>query len=302
MDEIRLRGNGQRLDKLLAGDSLTRSRAAGLIRQGAVTVNGIVVTKTSFEPSIEDEVVLIYLKTRETQDKAEDIPLTLLYEDEALALVVKPVGMVVHPANGNQTGTLVNALLYRLDKLSGIGGERRPGIVHRLDKDTSGLLLVAKNDQAHAALSRQLAERKMEKHYLAIVAGHMKEESGQVDLAIGRSLKDRKKMAPRPDGRSAMTQWRLIEQRSDRALLDVRLITGRTHQIRVHMSAIGHPVLGDPLYANRGVPNAPRLMLHAWSLAFTHPVTGEHLQFFAPPEELFQLPADWSGIHALQLH
>ena len=294
MDELRLRGNGQRLDKLLASDSLTRSRAAGLIKQGAVHVNGIVVTKVSFEPSIEDEVVLQYQETQETQDKAEDIPLTLLYEDEALALVVKPCGMVVHPANGNQTGTLVNALLYRLDNLSGIGGQRRPGIVHRLDKDTSGLLLVAKNDQAHVALSRQLAERQMEKHYLALVAGHMKGESGQIDLSIGRSLKDRKKMAPRPDGRSAMTQWQLIEQRSDRALLDIHLVTGRTHQIRVHMAAIGHPVLGDPLYASRSVPKAPRLMLHAWSLAFTHPSTGERLQFFAPPEELFQLPADWA--------
>lgn len=294
MDELRLKGKGQRLDKLLASPALTRSRAADLIKQGAVRINGEVVVKPSFTPSITDDVVLTFRILQETQDMAEDIPITLLYEDEALAVVVKPCGMVVHPANGNQTGTLVNALLFRLDKLSGIGGQRRPGIVHRLDKDTSGLLLVAKNDQAHASLSRQLAERRMEKHYLALVAGHMKEESGQIDLAIGRSLKDRKKMAPRPDGRSALTQWQLIERRGDRSLLDVRLVTGRTHQIRVHMAAIGHPVLGDPLYAPHGTLKAPRLMLHAWSLSFTHPLTGERMQFFATPDEAFKLPDSWA--------
>ena len=287
MPEIRYEGREERLDKLLVSGTLTRSRAAALIHEGQVTVNGIVVDHPSFKPKNGDIVAVSIPETEDTANIAEDIPITLLYEDESLAVVIKPCGMVVHPAAGNESGTLVNALLYHLDSLSGIGGEKRPGIVHRLDKDTSGLLIVAKDDQAHAALSRQLSERQMEKHYLALAAGQMKGSEGSIDLAIGRSLKDRKKMAPRPDGRSALTHWTLLEQRSDRALLDVRLVTGRTHQIRVHMAAIGHPVLGDPLYAARGTPKAGRLMLHAWRLKFTHPRTGEELRFEAPPDESF---------------
>ena len=287
MPEIRYEGREERLDKLLVSGTLTRSRAAALIHEGKVTVNGIVVDHPSFKPKNGDIVAVNIPETEDTANIAEDIPITLLYEDESLAVVIKPCGMVVHPAAGNESGTLVNALLYHLDSLSGIGGEKRPGIVHRLDKDTSGLLIVAKDDQAHAALSRQLSERQMEKHYLALAAGQMKGSEGSIDLAIGRSLKDRKKMAPRPDGRNALTHWTLLEQRSDRALLDVRLVTGRTHQIRVHMAAIGHPVLGDPLYAARGTPKAGRLMLHAWRLKFTHPRTGEELRFEAPPDESF---------------
>ena len=287
MPEIRYEGREERLDKLLVSGTLTRSRAAALIHEGQVTVNGIVVDHPSFKPKFGDIVAVNIPETEDTANIAEDIPITLLYEDESLAVVIKPCGMVVHPAAGNESGTLVNALLYHLDSLSGIGGEKRPGIVHRLDKDTSGLLIVAKDDQAHAALSRQLSERQMEKHYLALAAGQMKGSEGSIDLAIGRSLKDRKKMAPRPDGRSALTHWTLLEQRSDRALLDVRLVTGRTHQIRVHMAAIGHPVLGDPLYAARVTPKAGRLMLHAWRLKFTHPRTGEELRFEAPPDESF---------------
>ena len=287
MPEIRYEGREERLDKLLVSGTLTRSRAAALIHEGQVTVNGIVVDHPSFKPKNGDIVAVNIPDTEDTANIAEDIPITLLYEDESLAVVIKPCGMVVHPAAGNESGTLVNALLYHLDSLSGIGGEKRPGIVHRLDKDTSGLLIVAKDDQAHAALSRQLSERQMEKHYLALAAGQMKGSEGSIDLAIGRSLKDRKKMAPRPDGRNALTHWTLLEQRSDRALLDVRLVTGRTHQIRVHMAAIGHPVLGDPLYAARGTPKAGRLMLHAWRLKFTHPRTGEELRFEAPPDESF---------------
>ena len=287
MPEIRYEGREERLDKLLVSGTLTRSRAAALIHEGQVTVNGLVVDHSSFKPKNGDIVAVNIPETEDTANIAEDIPITLLYEDESLAVVIKPCGMVVHPAAGNESGTLVNALLYHLDSLSGIGGEKRPGIVHRLDKDTSGLLIVAKDDQAHAALSRQLSERQMEKHYLALAAGQMKGSEGSIDLAIGRSLKDRKKMAPRPDGRSALTHWTLLQQRSDRALLDVRLVTGRTHQIRVHMAAIGHPVLGDPLYAARGTPKAGRLMLHAWRLKFTHPRTGEELRFEAPPDESF---------------
>lgn len=289
MSEIRVWGTGERLDKLLSYDGLSRSRAAALIKQGQASVNGKVVIQPSFCPKNTDEVVLSVVEPEDTSIKGEDIPITILYEDESLAVVVKPYGMVVHPAAGNESGTLVNALIYQLGILSGIGGERRPGIVHRLDKDTTGLLIVAKDDQAHAELSRQLAQREIEKHYLALVAGQMKGMEGSIDVPLGRSLKDRKKIAVRPDGRSALTKWKLLAQHTDRALLDVELITGRTHQIRVHMNSIGHPVLGDPLYAMRGTPKAPRMMLHAWKITFIHPKTNEQLCFTAEPDESFGL-------------
>ena len=282
MPEIRYEGREERLDKLLVSGTLTRSRAAALIHEGQVTVNGLVVDHPSFKPKNGDIVAVNIPETEDTANIAEDIPITLLYEDESLAVVIKPCGMVVHPAAGNESGTLVNALLYHLDSLSGIGGEKRPGIVHRLDKDTSGLLIVAKDDQAHAALSRQLSERNMEKHYLALAAGQMKGSEGSIDLAIGRSLKDRKKMAPRPDGRNALTHWTLLEQRSDRALLDVRLVTGRTHQIRVHMAALGCPVFGDFLYGQEDERLPGRFALHSWHLSCVQPVTGEQLEFTAP--------------------
>lgn len=297
MPEIRVQGTDERLDKLLSANGISRSRAAALIKMGKASVNSKVVFHPSICPGIDDQVVLILDNPMIIEDKGEDLPIIIIYEDESLAVVIKPYGMVVHPAAGNQTGTLVNALLYHLDNLSGIGGERRPGIVHRLDKDTSGLMIVAKDDQAHAALSRQLAERKIEKHYLALVAGNMKGSEGSIDLPLGRSLKNRKKIAVRPDGRSALTEWKLIEQKTDRALLDVHLITGRTHQIRVHMTSIGHPVLGDPLYASKGNPKASRLMLHAWKIGFTHPKTGEILQFTAEPPESFGLQRIRKELH-----
>ena len=276
-------GNGDRLDVLLSGDGeLSRSRAAALIREGRVTVSGRTERKPSMKPGAGDQVELELPEVRPARAQAQALPLEILYQDDQLAVVVKPCGMVVHPAAGNADGTLVNALLYHLDSLSGIGGEMRPGIVHRLDKETSGLMLVAKNDAAHAALSRQLSERRMEKHYRAVVFGRMKEEQGVVEQPIGRSRKDRKKMAVEPDGRWAKTEWRVLREQADRTLLDVHIVTGRTHQIRVHMAYLGHPVLGDSLYGFRHMPTAPRLMLHAYSLAFTHPVTGERMQFTAP--------------------
>ena len=285
-------GDGSRLDVLLSREgSLSRSRAAELIRQGAVTVNGKAETKPACKPEAGAAITLEMPELRPAGVEAQDIPLTVLYQDQHLAVVVKPQGMVVHPAAGNADGTLVNALLYHLDSLSGIGGEMRPGIVHRLDKDTSGLLLVAKDDATHAALSRDLSERKMEKHYYAVVAGVMKAPEGVIDAPIGRSHSDRKKMAVTPDGRPSRTEWRVVRQDSDRALLDIHLITGRTHQIRVHMSSIHHPVLGDPIYGHKSMPKAPRLMLHAYSLSFTHPATGERMTFTAPPEPCFGLDA-----------
>ena len=277
------KGTGDRLDVLLSADGeISRSRAAALIRDGCVTVNGKTETRPSVKAGSGDIVMLEMPEVKPTETEAQNIPLEILYQDEYLAVVVKPCGMVVHPAAGNEDGTLVNALLFHLDHLSGIGGELRPGIVHRLDKDTSGLMLVAKEDRTHAALSQQLSDRQMEKHYRALVVGHMKEPAGEIEKPIGRSRTDRKKMAVDPDGRWAKTEWKVLAEYPDRTLLDVHIITGRTHQIRVHMSSIGHPVLGDPLYGFRNMPKAERLMLHAYSLKFTHPMTGERMRFTAP--------------------
>ena len=291
MELLEFTADGARLDVLLSRDgTLSRSRAADLIREGAVTVDGKVEVKPSAKAVAGAKVILTMPDLKPSQAEAQDIPLEILYQDAHLAVVVKPCGMVVHPAAGNPDGTLVNALMYHLDQLSGIGGEMRPGIVHRLDKDTSGLLMVAKDDETHNALSLQLSERTMEKHYYAVVAGVMKEQSGVIDAPIARSKHDRKKMAIDPEGRPSRTEWQVVWQEKDRALLDVHLITGRTHQIRVHMASIHHPVLGDPIYGVKNMPHAKRLMLHAYSLKFTHPKTGEEMHFIAPPEESFKAP------------
>ncbi|MBR6185198.1 MAG: RluA family pseudouridine synthase [Clostridia bacterium] len=275
-------GDGERLDVLLSRDGqISRSRAAALIKEGCVTVQGRVETKPAFKTDAGAQICLSMPEPKPAKAEAQDIPLEILYQDEHLAVVVKPCGMVVHPAAGNDDGTLVNALLFHLDSLSGIGGEMRPGIVHRLDKDTSGLMLVAKDDQTHAALSQQLSDRRMEKHYRAVVYGRMKEKEGVIEKPIGRSKTDRKKMAVDENGRWAKTEWRTLQEYGDRTLLDVHIITGRTHQIRVHMASVGHPVLGDPLYGHKRMPQADRLMLHAYSLEFTHPQTGERMRFTA---------------------
>ena len=284
---IEAKGDGRRLDVLLSEASgLTRSRIATLVEEGNVTVEGKPAAKAGLKTKPGQDVVLTVPAPKPAIPEAQDIPLTILYEDADLAVVVKPCGMVVHPAAGNEDGTLVNALLHHLDSLGGIGGELRPGIVHRLDKDTSGMLLVAKNDASQLALSEQLSARTMEKHYRALVEGEIREDSGRIEAAIARSKKDRKKMAVDDEGREAITEWTALARGRGVTLLDVHILTGRTHQIRVHMRHIGHPVCGDPIYGSAKGAKVPRLMLHAYSLTFTHPRTGERLTFTAElPEE-----------------
>jgi len=281
---------GERLDVRLAREAeLTRSRAERLIREGYVAVNGKTRTKPGLivETCVPIQVDLPPAAPMEA--RPEPIPIELLYEDDFIAVVNKPCGMVVHPAAGNETGTLVNALLYHLRGLSGIGGKLRPGIVHRLDKDTSGLLLVAKTDDSHLKLSKAFQNREIKKEYVTITEGHMKTISGTINAPIGRHPKDRKKMAIRPDGRNAITEFTVLENLRKASLVRVHLITGRTHQIRVHFSSIGHPVLGDIIYGSKNAQNAaPRLMLHSQKIAFEHPVTGEEMCFETDiPNEFF---------------
>lgn len=278
-----------RLDVLVAEVcSISRSQAARLIEQGMVLVSEKTCRKAGAAVRQEMPVTVLIPPVKELDVPKQNLPLTILYEDDDVAVVDKPCGMVVHPAAGNESGTLVNALLFHLDHLSGIGGVMRPGIVHRLDKDTSGLMMVAKNDRAHQALSEQLKARTMEKHYLAVVEGHLKEQQGFVDLPIARSRKDRKKMAVDEEGRDARTEWRLVEELKEASLLDVHILTGRTHQIRVHMAALHHPVAGDPIYGFASGVKVPRLMLHAFTLCFDHPATGKRMRFCAPPPTDFQ--------------
>ena len=284
---------GERLDVLAAeAAGVTRSRAGALIRDGQARVNGVVQTKAGFKLRPGDRVELALPEAAPARVEAQDIPIEVLYQDDDLAVVYKPSGMVVHPAAGNPDGTLVNALLQRLDHLSGVGGEIRPGIVHRIDKDTSGLLLVAKNDFSHLALSEQIRAHSVQRAYMAIVQGGMRADSGTVDGPIGRHPTDRKKMAIVPGGREAVTHWRVLEALKGATLLECRLTTGRTHQIRVHMASIGHPLLGDPLYGPKKPPYPVTggQLLHAFRLGFVHPRSGETLLFEAPPEPRF---LDW---------
>ena len=260
---------------------MTRTAAARLLAEGAVTVNGAPAAKNT-RIAAGDEVGITLPPVRETATLPEDIPIEIVFEDDDLAVVNKPKGMVVHPAAGNESGTLVNALLYRMgDRLSGIGGERRPGIVHRIDKDTSGLLVVAKNDFAHTVLSDSLKEHGIDREYKAVSVGNLRDAQGTVDRPIGRNPRDRKKMAVVPGGRPAVTHYTVAEQFDGFDLLDLKLETGRTHQIRVHLASLGHPLLGDPLYGGdrtrfqaRHRDLIPGQILHAARMTFTHPRTG----------------------------
>ena len=281
---------GKRLDAYLAEFAdISRSAAAKLIESGDVTVSGKKSEK-KYQLKANDEIELTIPEAEEYEAEPENIPLDVVYEDSDIIVINKPSGMVVHPAPGNYTGTLVNALLYHCkDSLSGIGGVMRPGIVHRIDKDTSGLLVVAKNDAAHRALSEELGYHGIEREYHALVRGGFKEESGTVNLPIGRHPVDRKRMAVIKSGesaREAITHYEVIRAYGQITYLKLRLETGRTHQIRVHMSHLGHALLGDEVYSTSKIPfekqHAPLFdgqVLHAKRLCLTHPRTGERMTF-----------------------
>lgn len=275
---------GIRLDAFLSADgALTRSQAARLIAEGRVRVNGKPAAKSA-RLSGGETVTVDVPQLRETALPPQDIPLDVVYEDDDVIVVNKPTGLVVHPAPGHPDGTLVNALLHHCgDSLSGIGGEKRPGIVHRIDRDTSGLITAAKNDAAHLALSAQLKDHSLSRTYECLVTGNMKQDSGTVDAPIGRSSADRKKMAVVPTGRRAVTHWEVVARYPGVTHLRCRLETGRTHQIRVHMAHIGHPILGDTVYgAKKPVPGLTGQCLHATGLRFVHPRTGEPVELHCP--------------------
>ncbi len=283
---------GLRLDAFLAADgALSRSQAARLIEEGRVSVEGKTAAK-SCRLTGGERVTVEIPEVRDAEVTAQNIPLDVVYEDQDVIVVNKPTGLVVHPAPGHPDGTLVNALLHHCgDSLSGIGGEKRPGIVHRIDRDTSGLIIAAKNDAAHAALSAQLSDHTLARTYECLVTGNMKEDSGTVDAPIGRSRADRKKMAVVPDGRRAVTHWEVVARYPGVTHLRCRLETGRTHQIRVHMACIGHPILGDTVYgAKKPVPGLTGQCLHAVGLRFVHPRTGETVELHCPlPEEFTRM-------------
>jgi 23S rRNA pseudouridine1911/1915/1917 synthase len=282
---------GQRADKFLAGTDLglTRNAVQRLLLDGLVTCGGVPVAKNALLAG--GETLTVELPEPEAADvRPQDLPLDVVYEDDDVIVVNKAKGMVVHPAPGHPDGTLVNALLYHCgDSLSGVGGMLRPGIVHRIDRDTSGLIIAAKNDFAHQALAAQLQDHTLARTYECIVTGCLREESGTVDAPIGRSPADRKKMAVVPGGRRAVTHWEVLARYPGFTYLRCRLETGRTHQIRVHMAYLGHPILGDTVYgARKPVPGLRGQCLHAVGLRFIHPRTGEIVELTCPLPEEFQ--------------
>jgi 23S rRNA pseudouridine1911/1915/1917 synthase len=282
---------GLRIDRYLAGElrQFSRTRLQHLIRDGFVRLNGK-TGRASDRVRTGDRVDLSEPPPEKIENRPEAIPLDILFEDKDLLVLNKPAGLVVHPGAGHREHTLVNALLSHCPNLSGIGGKERPGIVHRLDKDTSGCLVVAKNDEAHRGLSSQFAARTVEKVYLALVSGKLPKSSGVIEADIGRHPVHRQRMTiARSRGRAAKTEYRVLRSGDNASLVECRLHSGRTHQIRVHLHHLGHPVLGDKVYASKLARGFPRQMLHAWKLAFQHPCTGAWRSFEAPlPEDFSQ--------------
>ena len=282
--------NAKRIDAYLAQKTdYSRVTIQRLIDEEKILVNNQKV-KSSYKVQNGDEISIEEVKARDIELKAQEIPLEVLYEDNDIIVVNKPKGMVVHPANGNPDGTLVNAIMAICkDSLSGIGGEIRPGIVHRLDKDTSGVIIVAKNDKAHINLSEQIKNHEVEKTYIALVRGHVKENEATINMPIGRSTKDRKKMAVTKTGKNAVTHFKVIKRFGNYTLLEVKIETGRTHQIRVHLAEIGYPIIGDTVYSNgKNEWGVIGQCLHAKSIKFKHPSSGKEMFIEAPLPEYFQ--------------
>ncbi len=279
---------GERLDVYLRAKlpDLSRERIKNLIEEGFILVEGKSV-KPSYKLKGGEQVLVRIPVEKEYSLQPKEVPFEILYEDEDLAVIYKPAGIVVHPAPGHLDDTLVHGLLLKLRSLSGVGGELRPGIVHRLDKDTSGVMLVAKNDFAHKKLTQDFKERRVEKEYLAIVYGKLTQKEGTLDFPIGRHPVQRKKMAVVKEGRQALTKYKVLKLFKKATLVLAKPLTGRTHQLRVHFSHIGHPILGDPIYGGLkpDVPRPERLMLHAYRISFDHPRTGAHLTFTKDPPE-----------------
>ena len=282
---------GKRIDSFipLVQKEISRSMVQKLIEQKNIKLNGK-DTKHSYKLKLNDEIEITIPQAKEIDLKAQDIPLNVIYEDNDIIVINKPKGMVVHPANGNPDGTLVNAVMNLCkDSLSGIGGEIRPGIVHRLDKDTSGAIIVAKNDKAHIALSEQLKNHEVKKTYMALVRGIVKENEATIDMPIARSRSDRKKMAVDKNGRNAVTHIKVLKRYDKYTLLEINIETGRTHQIRVHLSHIGYPIIGDYTYSNgKNEFGVVGQCLHAKCLEFKHPVTGKEMKLEAPLPDYFE--------------
>ena len=281
----------KRLDTYVSSlnSDLSRSMAQKLIKEENVLVNGK-ASKESYRMKLGDKVIVRIEPPKEIEVEAQDIPLDIVFEDDDIIVVNKSKGMVVHPGNGNMDGTLVNAVLsHSKDSLSGIGGKIRPGIVHRLDKDTSGLIIVAKNDNAHLNISEQIKNHEVTKIYTCLVKGNIEEDEATIDMPIGRDTRDRKKMAIDSDGKEAVTHFKVLKRYYDYTLLRVKIDTGRTHQIRVHMAKIHHPLVGDEVYSNgKNEFNVKGQLLHSTILEFRHPRTNEKLHFEAPLPEEFE--------------
>ena len=289
--KVNLKNIGQRLDVFLSTffSDFTRSHIKNMIENGNVLVNDKKV-KSGTKLKLDDDICILDYEVKTPDVKPENIDIDIVYEDDDLAVINKPQGLVVHPANGNENGTLVNALLFHLKNLSGINGVIRPGIVHRLDKNTSGLLIVAKNDKAHVSLAKQIETKSCHRHYIALCNGNFKDDEGEIVTNIARSKKDRKQMAVcgENEGKRAITNYKVLKRYGDYTLVEFVLQTGRTHQIRVHSKYIGHTIVGDDVYGRKSKFKLNGQLLHAYKIEFTQPTTNKRLCFTCPLPDYFQ--------------